>query len=69
MVNCPLNMNLLMKGFEDRGIIKEPIPLHDGIYITKDQPVEQLKQTIKKVWNKIINTQFRTNKKEIEIAI
>ena len=62
-------LNLLMKGLEQRGIIKEPIPLHDGIYITKDQPVEQLKQTVKKVWNRIINTQFRTNKTPVQIAI
>lgn len=62
-------LNLLMKGLEEKGILIEPIPLHDGIYVTNDQPVKQLKDKIELVWNRIINKHFRINKKEVIIII
>lgn len=62
-------LNLLMKGLEEKGVLVEPIPLHDGIYVTKEQVTEQLKEKIKTVWNRIINKQYRTNKKEVNVTI
>ena len=62
-------LNLLMKGLEEKGVLVEPIPLHDGIYVTKEQVTEQLKEKIKTVWNRIINKQYRTNKKEVNVII
>ena len=47
-------LNGLMKNLQMKGIIKEPISLHDAIYLTKDQVTTELKQLIEEQWLKLV---------------
>ena len=47
-------LNGLMKSLEQKGLIKEPISLHDAIYLTKDQVTTELKQLIEDQWLKLV---------------
>ena len=47
-------LNGLMRNLQMKGIIKEPISLHDAIYLTKDQVTTELKQLIEEEWLKLV---------------
>lgn len=47
-------LNGLMKSLQERGIIKEPISLHDAIYLTKDQVTTEIKELIEEQWLKMV---------------
>lgn len=47
-------LNGLMRNLQMKGIIKEPISLHDAIYLTKDQVTTELKQLIEEQWLKLV---------------
>ena len=52
-------LNGLMKCLEDKKKINEPISLHDGIYLTKDQATEQVQQFFEGCWKIILNKHVR----------
>ena len=52
-------LNGLMKCLEDKKKINEPISLHDGIYLTKDQVTEQVQQFFEGCWKIILNKHVR----------
>ena len=54
-------LNGLMKMLEQKEKVKEPISLHDGIYLTEDQVTKQSKQFFEVCWKMILNKHIRKN--------
>lgn len=52
-------LNMLMKMMEEKGLIKDPIPLHDAIYLSSDQVTDDLKFKIDTVWKRILEKHIR----------
>lgn len=52
-------LNGLVKMLEQKGKIKEPITLHDGVYLTSEQVTEEMKQFLETCWNTILNKHIR----------
>lgn len=47
-------LNGLMKNLQQKGLIKEPISLHDAIYLTKEQVTTEIKELIEEQWLKLV---------------
>lgn len=60
-------LNGLVKMLEEKGKIVEPIPLHDGVYLTSEQVTEQMKQFLQECWKTILNKHIRKSTVKDEV--